>query len=53
MTEQEIKFICKLLIEQGKKPITVFEKELIKQAIDTAKNCEELLTVFWTYANSK
>ena len=49
MTEQEIKFICKQLVEHGNKPLTNTEKELIKQAIDKSKNLNELLTVALNY----
>ena len=53
MTEQEIKFICKQLVEHGDKPLTDTEKELIKQAIDTSKNLNELLTIAFVYSKSK
>ena len=49
MTEQEIKFICKQLVEHGDKPLTDTEKELIKQAIDKSKNLNELLAVALDY----
>ena len=49
MTEQEIKSICKQLVEHGDKPLTDTEKELIKQAIDKSKNLNELLAVALVY----
>lgn len=45
MTEQEVKTICKLLVQNSKRPFTDAEKELLKQEIDRSKNLEELLTV--------
>lgn len=53
MTEQEIKFICKQLVEYGDKLLTDTEKELIKQAIDKSKSLNELLTVALAYSKSK
>lgn len=52
MTEQQIKFICKQLVEHGNKPITDIQKEIIKQAIDKAQNYNDLLMAAWIYANS-
>lgn len=49
LTEQEIKFICKQLVEHGDKPLTDTEKELTKQAIDKSKNLNELLAVALDY----
>ena len=45
MTEQQIKLLCKLAVERSNRPFTKMEKELLKQAIDNAKNWEELLFV--------
>ena len=45
MTEEQVKLICKWLVENSSRPLTDLEKEMLKQAIDSSKNLEELLTV--------
>lgn len=45
MTEQQVKFFCKWVIENSNRPLTDTEKELLKQAVDQAKNIDELLGV--------
>ena len=45
MTEERIKLLCKLAVENSKKPLTNVEKEVLKQAIDEAKTVEDLFTV--------
>lgn len=45
MTEEQIKFLCKWLIENSSRPLTDLEKEALKQAIDNSKSWEELITV--------
>ena len=45
MTEEQIKFICKWLIENASRPLTELEKEALKQAVDSSKNWEELIMV--------
>ena len=45
MTENEIKAICKLLIENGNCDFTEVEKELLKQAVDQSRNLTELFAV--------
>lgn len=45
MTEEQVKLICKWIIENSSRPLTDLEKEMLKQAIDSSKNLEELLTV--------
>ena len=45
MTEQQIKFLCKWAVENSKRPLTKAEKEILKQAIDNAKNIEDLLAI--------
>lgn len=45
MTEEHVKHICKWLVENSSKPLTEMEKEMLKQAIDSSKNLDELLTV--------
>ena len=45
MTEEQIKFICKWIIENSNRPSSELDKEIIKQAIDNAKTIEELAGV--------
>ena len=45
MTEQEVKALCKFVIEQGKRDFTEVEKEILKQAVDQSRNWEELFAV--------
>lgn len=45
MTEEQLKVLCKWIIDNGDRPLTDAEKELIKQAIDKSKNVEELTAV--------
>ena len=45
MNEQQIKLLCKLAIENSNRPFTDAEKELLKQAIDQARNWEDLFAV--------
>ena len=45
MTEQEVKLLCKLAVERSNRPLTKTEKEMLKQAIDAARNWDELLAV--------
>ena len=53
MTEQQIKQLCKLAIERSNRPFTEAEKELLKQAIDNARNWDELLAVAIASLNAK
>lgn len=52
MNEQEVKLLCKMPVENGQKPLTTAEKELIKQAIDKSENWGELITTALLYAKS-
>ena len=45
MTEEQVKLICKWLVENSFRPLTDLEKEMLRQAINSSKNWEELLTV--------
>ena len=45
MTEEQVKFICKWIVENSNRPLNRLEKETIKQAIDNAKTVEELTGV--------
>ncbi len=45
MTEQQIKELCKLVIEHGQRDFTDEEKEMLKAAVDQSRNWQELFTV--------
>lgn len=45
MTEEQIKFLCKWFIENSSRPLTDIEKKVLKQAVDSSKNWEELIVV--------
>ena len=45
MTEEQVKFICKWIIENSSQPFTDLEKEVLKQAVDSSKNLKELINV--------
>ncbi len=42
MNEEQIKALCKFLVENGNRNLSVIEKELLKQAIDKSHNWLEL-----------
>ena len=48
MTEEQIKFLCKLAVDNSKKPLTDAEKEVLKHAIDESKTVDDLFTVAMT-----
>ena len=43
MTEEQYKFLCKWIVDNGNRPLSEMDKELIKQAIDNAKNPKEMV----------
>lgn len=45
MTEEQIKLLCKLAVDNSKKPLTDAEKEVLKHAIDESKTVDDLFTV--------
>lgn len=45
MTEQQIKELCKLVIENGNRDFTEIEKEMLKAAVDQSRNWQELFAV--------
>ena len=45
MTEEQLKLICKWIVENCNRPLSRQDKEIIKQAIDNAKTVEELAGV--------
>ena len=48
MTEEQIKFLCKLAVENSNRPLSDVQKELIKQAIDQAKTPTEMVATILT-----
>ena len=52
MTEQEAKAICKLIVDHSNYPLSDFDKELLKQAIDNAKTAQEMLVAILTLLTS-
>ena len=48
MTEEQIKFLYKLAVENSNRPLSDFQKELIKQAIDQAKTPTEMVVAILT-----
>lgn len=45
MTEEQIKLLCKLAIENSRKQLTNAQKETLKQAIDESKTVEDLFVI--------
>ena len=45
MNEEQIKQLCKLVVEYGNRPFNREEKELLKQAIEQSSSLGELLLV--------
>lgn len=45
MTSQQIKELCKLVIEHGQRDFAEIEKEMLKAAVDQSRNWQELFTV--------
>lgn len=43
MTEEQIKTLCKIVVENSNCSLSDFQKELIKQAIDQAKTPAEMV----------
>lgn len=48
MTEEQIKTLCKIAVENSNRPLSDFQKELIKQAIDKAKTPTEMVAAILT-----
>ena len=53
MNEEQIKTLCKLIIENGNKPINDVQKELLKQAVDKSRTWQELMAVAMIYARAE
>lgn len=43
LSEEQIKAICKFLIENGNRSLNDIEKGLLKQAVDQSHNWQELI----------
>lgn len=43
MTEEQIKFWCKWIVENGERPLSLIQKELIKQVIDASRDPFEMI----------
>lgn len=53
MTEQKIKAIYKIAVDNINQPLTDFEKELLKQAIDKARSHSEIALAFLAILSTK
>lgn len=53
MTEEQIKSMCKQVVENSKRPLSDFDKELIKQAIDKAKSVPEMISAILAILSTK
>lgn len=53
MTEEQIKFLCKQVVDRSNRPLTQYDKELIKQVIDISKTPEEMIVGVLTILNKK
>ena len=42
MNEEQLKAVCKFLVENGNRNLSDIEKALLKQAIDQSRNWQEL-----------
>ena len=51
MTEKELKFLCKWLVDNSNRPLSKEEKEIIKQAIDKSNSIEDLILIAITSSN--
>lgn len=43
MTKEQYKFLCKWMVDNGNRPLSKVEKELIKHAIDKANSPEQIV----------
>ena len=48
MTEEQIKFLYKLAVENSNRALSEFQKEMIKQSIDQAKTPTEMVVAILT-----
>ena len=52
MNENQIKELCKYVIDNGDRQISDVQKELLKQAIDKSNTWQELMTVALVYSRT-
>lgn len=50
MTDEQVKALCKYVIDNGNKPLNNMQKELLKQEIDQVHNIRELFIVLLQYS---
>lgn len=43
MMEEQYKFLCKWMVENGNRPLSEIQKELIKQALENANSPIEIV----------
>lgn len=53
MTEEQVKFLFKQAVEHSNRPLSKYDKELIKQAIDKSRTPDELLVTILTVLSKK
>lgn len=52
MTEEQYKFLCKWMVDNGNRPLNKTDKELIKQAINNAESPTEMVLSVLTILSS-
>lgn len=45
MTEAQYKALLKLIVENSNRPLTDFEKEILKQGVDQAHSLEDFFSI--------
>ena len=53
MIEEQVKILCKQIVENSNRPLSDLDKELIKQAIDNAKNSFEMISAILAILSTK
>ena len=53
MIEEQVKILCKQIVENSNRPLSDLDKELIKQAIDNAKNGFEMISAILEILSTK
>ena len=43
MSEEQVKFLCKWIVENGNRPLSSIQKEIIKQVIDASRDPFEMI----------
>ena len=52
MNEEQIKELCKYVIDNGDRQISDVQKELLKQAVDKSSTWQELMMVALVYSRT-